>query len=208
VSRVRAGDPICLFNGNGYEYSGKVAEISRGRVLVEIVHAEQVDRELGFRLVAGLPVPKGNRAQFLVEKLTETGVTDFVPLSTARSVVMPREAKMEKLERYVIEASKQCGRNVLMKVHPIQLWAEWCRLPEHPKCKRLAHPGTANTRTQTGERSGSVFAVGPEGGFTSEEIMMGRDSGWEMVNLGPRILRVETAALVLAAQLGQFQLRS
>ena len=74
--------------------------------------------ELSDRLEVAAPLPKGDRAQFLVEKLTELGVTSFVPLKTARSVVEPREAKREKLQRYVIEASKQCGRNVLMRIEP------------------------------------------------------------------------------------------
>ena len=62
------------------------------------------------------PLPKGDRAQFLIEKLTELGVAAFTPLQTARSVVHPRETKLDKLQRYVIEASKQCGRNMLMGV--------------------------------------------------------------------------------------------
>ena len=65
----------------------------------------------------------GDRGQFLVEKLTELGVTDFVPLRTARSVVHPKD--IDKLRRHVIEASKQCGRNVLMRVAPVIDWKEY-----------------------------------------------------------------------------------
>src|SRR3954454_7424789 len=116
VCRLRAGDAVRLFNGDGSEYPARVVVAGRKAVQVEILGRERPPRELPFSLEVAAPIPKGDRGQFLVEKLTELGVTAFVPLSTRRSVVYPREGKLEKLERYVIEASKQCGRNVLMRV--------------------------------------------------------------------------------------------
>ena len=68
------------------------------------------------------PLPKADRADFLIEKLTELGVTRFVPLRTERSVVHPKATKLDRLERAVIEASKQCGRNVLMQIGPLTDW--------------------------------------------------------------------------------------
>src|SRR5262245_8562482 len=112
VCRLRPGDAVTLFNGDGLEYPARVTQVGKKQVSVEVLAVESPQRELGFPLVVAAPLPKGDRAQFLIEKLTELGVTNFVPLSTARSVVHPRETKIEKLERYVIEASKQCGRNV------------------------------------------------------------------------------------------------
>src|SRR5579872_6289798 len=116
VCRLRPGDAVCLFNGDGRQYPARVAEVGRRAVALEVEAVEAPPRELPFRLEVAAPLPRGDRAQFLLEKLTELGVTDFVPLATARSVVHPREAKLEKLERHVIEASKQCGRNVLLRV--------------------------------------------------------------------------------------------
>jgi 16S rRNA (uracil1498-N3)-methyltransferase len=198
VCRVRRDDPVCLFNGDGHEYPGRVVDASRKDVTVEVTGVESPLRELPFTLHVAAPLPKGDRAQFLVEKLTELGVTRYSVLSTARSVVSPREAKIEKLQRYVIEASKQCGRNVLMGVDAPRPWAEFLREETLPSLRLLAHPG-GTERIESG--SDVVVAVGPEGGFTDEEVESAVAAGWRTVGLGPRILRVETAALALAARL-------
>lgn len=197
VCRVRPGDAVYLFNGDGRQYPARVVAVGKRSVTLEAGEPESPRRELGFRLEVAAPLPKGDRAQFLVEKLTELGVTDFVPLVTARSVVQPREAKLEKLQRHVIEASKQCGRNVLLRVHPLADWRDYCRA-ELPANRLLADPaGDAAARA-----GGDVAAaVGPEGGFTAEEVAQARAAGWQLVGLGPRVLRVETAALALAVLL-------
>jgi 16S rRNA (uracil1498-N3)-methyltransferase len=154
-------------------------------------------------------LPKGDRAQFLVEKLTELGVARLVPLRTARSVVHPGESKQEKLRRWVIEASKQCGRNVLMEIGPLTEWKSYSTGADLPQNRWLAHPGEpAQTPPQLAARLAATglqrfaLAVGPEGGFTEEEVQCAATAGWRLVNLGTRTLRVETAALALAAWAG------
>lgn len=201
VCRLRVNDQVILFNGDGHEYHARVTDVGRRHVglAVEAVAAPQ--RELAFRLEVAAPLPKGDRAQFLVEKLTELGVTSFVPLQTRRSVVHPGETKRDKLQRWVIEASKQCGRNVLLEVQPLAEWDSYCRRPDLPRRRLLAHPGGV-TADVSGAPDGLVVAVGPEGGFTEEEVSAARAAGWVVVGLGPRVLRVETAALVLAARAG------
>ncbi len=197
VCRLRAGDTIRLFNGDGTEYPGRVVQVNRKSVEIELAAAEKSQRELPFRLEVAAPLPKGDRTQFLVEKLTELGVTVFTPLACARSVIHPREGKREKLERYVIEASKQCGRNTLMEVAELADWASWCQPRGDGELRLLAHPGgTAEVRRLAGP---TRIAVGPEGGFTDAEVEFAREHGWQHVGLGPRILRIETAAIVLAA---------
>lgn len=200
VCRVRAGDGVCLFNGDGRQYPAVVVAASKRSVELDVQRAEQPARELAFALEAAVPLPKGDRAQFLVEKLTELGVTRLVPLRTARSVVHPGESKHDKMERWVIEASKQCGRNVLMTIAPLTDWAAYAaqstsqrRLIAHPAAAANSLGCFASTPTAT------TFAVGPEGGFTADELALAEQHGWLPVGLGPRILRVETAALALAA---------
>lgn len=207
VCRVRAGQPVCLFNGDGREYAGRVVSVQRRHVTVQIDSVTQSARELPFPLELAVPLPKGDRAQFLVEKLTELGVSAFVPLSTERSIVEPREARLDKLRRCVIEASKQCGRNVLMRIEPLTDWETYCRRSDLPPLRILAQPeGGAGVPAPTA--GGMAIAVGPEGGFTAPEVELARAAGWEIVTLGPRILRVETAALFLAAVVGQAPIRS
>ena len=206
VSRLRPGDAVCLFNGDGREYAATVMDVERRRVVLQVTDVATPQRELPFRLEVAAPLPKGDRAQFLVEKLTELGVTSFVPLSTRRSVVHPRETKLEKLERYVIEASKQCGRNVLMRVAPLADWDTYCLGGKPGVARILAHPHRSEEQGRAGNFPDSLtsasevcLAVGPEGGFTEEEVAAARRAGWQVVDLGPRILRMETAALLLTA---------
>ncbi len=205
VCRLRRGDAVCLFNGDGREYPAEVREVGKRAVVLEVRTVESPRREAPVRLEVAAPLPKGDRAQFLIEKLTELGAAAFTPLHTARSVVHPRETKLDKLQRYVIEASKQCGRNVLMDIGPLTEWADFHRREDLPGRKVLAHPGGrpwAPAALWHGLQTmpqHAVAAVGPEGGFTDDEVDQARAAGWAVVDLGPRILRVETAAIMLAA---------
>jgi len=197
VCRLRPGDQVYLFNGDGCQYPARVSTVSRKEVVLEVVARECPERELPYRLEVAAPLPKGDRAQFLIEKLTELGVTKYTPLRTSRSVVHPGEGKREKLERYVIEASKQCGRNVLMEVGPLTDWAAYAQLPSLPARRAMAH--FAGRKPEWSGGQDLALAVGPEGGFTDEEVEQARSCGWQTFAMGPRTLRVETAALVLAA---------
>ena len=206
VCRLRPGDAVCLFNGDGREYHAVILEAGKRSVELDVQRVAAPERELPFHLEIAVPLPKGDRAQFLVEKLTELGVKRLTPLRTARSVVHPGESKLEKLERWAIEASKQCGRNVLLEIAPLTDWAVYCGGGDLPEQRWLAHPGgperaegVSPPRTTALDR---VFAVGPEGGFTEEEVERACALGWRRIGLGPRILRVETAAVALAAWAG------
>jgi 16S rRNA (uracil1498-N3)-methyltransferase len=197
VCRLRPGDRVFLFNGDGHEYPADVVAAAKKSVALHVLAVESPARELGHRLEVAAPLPKADRGQFLVEKLTELGVTRFIPLRTRRSVVHPGEVRLDRLQRYVIEASKQCGRNVLMLVDPLREWNEVCREAELPARRWLGSPGASPP--PHAPLVDTICAVGPEGGFTDEEVGNAETAGWQLVGLGPRILRIETAALVLAA---------
>jgi 16S rRNA (uracil1498-N3)-methyltransferase len=199
VSRFRPGDAVSLFNGDGREYSAHVIEIGRRRAEVAIEGISTPQRELTFSLEVAAPLPKGDRSQFLIEKLTELGVTSFVPLECERSIVQVRDAKLEKLQRHVIEASKQCGRNVLMAIEAPVPWKDYRMKLKDDETGWIAHPGIGKSDSLAPAATAMIrVAVGAEGGFSDAEIAGGIASGWQMIDLGPRILRVETAALVLA----------
>lgn len=197
VLRAHPGDRVLLFNGDGHEYLAEIVKAGRHDVTMNILERTSPERELGFRLVVAAPVPKGDRAQFLVEKLTELGASCFVPLHMQRSVVHPRDSKLERFERYVVEASKQCGRNVLMTIEPVADWHEFCRRGDLPAARWLAHVGA--TARPGSRESDLVIAVGPEGGFAEDELQLASQHGWVTIGLGPRVLRIETAALALAS---------
>lgn len=200
VCRLREGDAVVLFNGDGADYPADVVAVGKKRVALEVTERRPVDREAAVRIEIAASLPKGDRAQFLIEKLTELGVASFVPLLCRRSIVQPSDNTIEKFERYVIEASKQCGRNVLMRIAPPTPWNAYAENPTDD-LRIFAHPGV-ETPIAAGEwktRPSIRCAIGPEGGFTDEEAAVARTHAWRPIHLGPRILRTETAAIALAA---------
>lgn len=201
VRRFAPGERVILFNGDGHEYPSKIISVGKRMVALNVLAREPADRELGFPLVVGCALPKGDRADFLIEKLTELGVTRFVPLITARAVVQPKVSVVEKFARAVIEASKQCGRNRLMHVDPPRRWDDFLALADLPASRMVLHTGPGLTGLATSE--GGAIAIGPEGGFTPEEISLALAKDWLAVSLGPRVLRVETAAIAAAVLLGE-----
>jgi 16S rRNA (uracil1498-N3)-methyltransferase len=146
-------------------------------------------------------LPKGDRADFLIEKLTELGVTRFVPLITVRSVVVPKESAAEKFTRAVVEASKQCGRNRLMTIDAPRRWDDFLRTENGLGARVLLHPATGTARLTPVNGKGAVVAVGPEGGFAVDEVENAVGMGWSTASLGSRILRIESAAVAAAALL-------
>jgi 16S rRNA (uracil1498-N3)-methyltransferase len=219
VMRASVGDEVTLFDDSGFEFRATIETLRRADAELRIIDRREVDRELPFPLTVGVSLPKGDRQKWLVEKLTELGVTTLVPLISDRSVAQPADNAIDRLRRSVIEAAKQCGRNRLMKIAAAQQWNDWLntdcgfandqsaiRNPKSKIVRLVAHPTGASLSTIDPTRSvPTLLAIGPEGGLTDAEVAAATDAGWQLAALGPRILRVETAAIALVAQ---FALRS
>ncbi len=202
VLRARRGDEITLFDGSGSEFLARITEHTRREVHLEILAEREVDREARRVVTLAVALPKGDRQRFLVEKCVELGVARLIPLETEWSVAQASRSALERLRRTVVEASKQCGRNRLMAID------EPCRLDDLLTSPAptgvtafLAHPGGSvdwsawSTRTA----EAAFVAIGPEGGFSPQEVHLAVDRGWQTLHLGPRILRMETAAVAVAA---------
>lgn len=221
VMRAAVGTAVTLFDGSGAEFAGVVESVRRAEAVVRIVERHEINRELPFELTVGVALPKGDRQKWLVEKLTELGVATLVPLITERGVAQPTASTAERLQRSVIEAAKQCGRNRLMEIAEPAAWGEWVGGDVGFKISdlRFADQGAGAGSNAAIERilaqpdgvpigelklqrnAAVVVAVGPEGGFTDDEVSAASEAGWRKVSLGARILRVETAAIALAAVL-------
>jgi 16S rRNA (uracil1498-N3)-methyltransferase len=199
--RTKVGDELILFDGSGAEFAARVEKVGRSEVDVSIIERCEVDRELPFRLTIGVSLPKGDRQRWLVEKLVELGVTELVPLVTARSVAQPNGNVLERLRRAVVEASKQCGRNRLMVVGQAITFETFLMGSSESDMRLIAHPPNASESAAGRLSPGNdvVVAVGPEGGFTDEEVTQAEEQHWHKVSLGPRVLRSETAAAAIAA---------
>jgi 16S rRNA (uracil1498-N3)-methyltransferase len=218
VLRAKPGLEVTLFDGSGAEFLARIERVERSIVRLTILERRPVDRELSVQITLGVAMPKGDRQRWLVEKATELGVACLTPLITERGIAQPSGEALRRFERTVIEASKQCGRNRLMQIAAPVRWRDFVagvggqgpearkgEMTEPPglSARFFAHPGGATSMADIAdelrEARQIVLAVGPEGGFTNAEWQQALDASWRAIDLGPRILRVETAALAMVA---------
>jgi 16S rRNA (uracil1498-N3)-methyltransferase len=202
VLRARVGDEVCVFAGTGMEWPARIVQIGRDEVELD-VGAARPDAVEGPPLVIAVALPKGERQKWLIEKLTELGVARLVPLVTARGVAEATPAAIARLRRTVIEASKQCGRNTLLEIAAPATPAELFARLEPGTWPLVADPAGPPLATIPRPASpGAILAlVGPEGGFTPEEVAAAVAAGSTPASLGPHVLRIETAAIAAAAAL-------
>ncbi|HWE38440.1 MAG TPA: RsmE family RNA methyltransferase [Isosphaeraceae bacterium] len=199
VRRLGPGDAVELLDGRGGAWLAVVDRVERDRV--ELAVGEPLpERPDGPHLTLATAVPKGERFDWLVEKATELGVARLVPILASRSTVDPRSSKLDRLRRLVVEACKQSGRRRLMEIGPTTPWPDACR-SESPGARFLAHPGGMPAASAiAGAPAGPLaLAIGPEGGFDPDEVAGAVAAGWRLIDLGPNLLRIETAALAGAA---------
>lgn len=202
VCRLGVGDVVEVFDGRGYATEAEIVKVERGRVELTPVGTPLTPPAASVSITLATAVPKGDRFDWLVEKATELGVERLIPLVTERSVVDPGNAKLERLRKLIIEASKQCGRNRLMILEKPMRW-DHVVAHDSDAIRLLADPeGTPVARLPTISPTSEVLlAVGPEGGFTSEERSKAEQAGWLVIRLSSTILRIETAAVAGCAAL-------
>ena len=207
VLRLRAGDRLQLFDGIGGAYPAEVVALGAegGELRLLGPREVDVDRAVAVSLWQGLP--KGEKMEWVIQKATELGVAEIVPLRCARSVAQLAGDRMgRKLERWqkvAVEAARQCGRSDVPPLRPPAapeaLWA----LARSGTPVILLHDGgqlpLARALAELGEIPRLALAVGPEGGFDPEEVRGAKEAGVRLVGLGKRVLRTETAAIVACA---------
>jgi len=209
VLRIKTKDRICVFDQEGREWLAEVFQISDKRVLAKIL--EEIDRqtEPRVKITAIVSPPKGQRWDFLLEKLTEIGISEIVPLITSRTVRIIRDRR-ERWQRVILSAVKQSGRTKIPKVFPPMRLEEVLEDYEKFEKRYIALPDAPHYREIFKHVSiyhTACYLIGPEGGFSKEEIASTLEAGFEPVSLGPRILRVETAAIFFGIVLLEYSLR-
>ncbi|MCX7984791.1 MAG: 16S rRNA (uracil(1498)-N(3))-methyltransferase [Bacteroidetes bacterium] len=201
VARKQVGDYITVTPGNGMQYIVQIERITRTEVYCSVVSVSQNVNELPVPVALAVSLLKNpNRFDFCIEKATELGVSDILPFTSSRTVV--RRASIERWQLIARSAMKQSGRCVLPRIAPVLDFPTLLNNLQKYSLVMLAHekqPFT-NTITQIVREASPItsilFIVGPEGGFTDEEVEHAHQSGCLVVNLGKRRLRSETAALV------------
>jgi 16S rRNA (uracil1498-N3)-methyltransferase len=201
VMRVQIGDSIRLFDGKGSESKAIIAQLARSECHCDAEPSKLVDREPARAIHLGIALPKPDRARELIERLTELGVKSVTPLTAERTQRPPSDSLLEKLRRGVIEACKQSGRNELLQVLPTESARDFFTSSD-AETRLIAHLSSESTALDAAMESNIVnAAIGPEGGWTDDEVRFAIDHGFTPINLGERIYRIETAATVIASVL-------
>jgi 16S rRNA (uracil1498-N3)-methyltransferase len=207
VLRIDVSDSICVFDGQGNEAICHVESVTKRELTYRIVSRRHFTGCLPGKVVLGVSMPKGDRQRTVIEKAVELGVHQLIPIRTERSVAEVNDKAMTRAERIVIEACKQCGRNQLMEVSQAMDFAGFLKAapPSSSTARWIAHPDqNANLSKSALEFEGNELwmGVGPEGGFSDEEVQLATQAGWSKLYLGDRILRVETAVASVATLAG------
>jgi len=199
VLRLKEGEKIGIFDGKGHEYEGVYsAKVREGKIVPETEAKPQEEPKTNITLATA--VPKGARMDVLVEKVSEIGVTNIVPIISKRSIVEPRENKVERWRKIAIEASCQSGRSIVPTISEPVKFKELLHTIKQYNKAILCHK-TGKPLTETYEQCDNIIIiVGPEGDFTPEEIEQAKTAGCIAASLGPTILRTETAGITAAAQ--------
>jgi len=201
VLRLKAGERIGLINGRGEAWEAKILEVEKNRVLVipEDLHHKEPSPEFHLELL--LPLLKGGRTEFLVEKATELGVTEIIPFFSRYTVVKPGQKIKARLQRRALQALKQSGRLWLPEIRaPQELVESLAGVKASYRYfawEKGGRPVAETFSALSPFPKGLALAVGPEGGFSEEEIELFEKFGFEPLDLGPYILRAETAVLFL-----------
>ena len=192
VLRLRTGDGLTVFDGRGHERAARIAAVDAASVTLQLGEERRPAPEPPVPVTLVCAFPRGQRGDWLVEKATELGVAAIVPRTADRSVLRPGEGRLERWRRIAIEAAEQCGRAVVpaFEVGPP---AGALALVADLSAEVTIAGALAGA---TSPPSAVVLHVGPEGGWSDEERERLAAAGALPVSLGPRRLRVETAAVL------------
>ena len=204
VLRMRAGDALILFNGAGGQYPATLEAVGKHAVVATTGKFDPAERESPLALHLGIAVSRGDRMDWVVQKATELGVHAITPLLSERTEVKlkgEREArKLRHWQQVATSACEQCGRNRLPVVHPLQPLQDWCQRVE-ADARLVLDPAADSSDPGAAAPASIALLVGPEGGFSAAEIAAAATAGFHSLQLGPRVLRTETAPLAAIALL-------
>ncbi|CAB1081948.1 16S rRNA (uracil(1498)-N(3))-methyltransferase (EC [Olavius algarvensis Delta 1 endosymbiont] len=205
VLRLKRGDPLKLFDGTGVEYTAEVKTIEADKVEVAIRNKLRPETGPKVRTMVAQAFLKDKKMDDLVRSLSELGIDGWIPFFSQRSIARPDKKRLagrvQRWKRIATAALKQCRRKTMLEISDTQSFEEVLELGQAFDLKIVfweheTKPLNRNTWTATGPALRSVMVMlGPEGGFTDQEIETARQAGFVTAGLGPRILRAETATL-------------
>ena len=214
VLRMKKGDNVTLCDGEGTFYEAILSDFSEKSVTAEITSSRKAETEPEVKLTIFQGVPKNPKLETIVQKLTEIGAVKIVPVDTKRAVAkLDKSAKVDRLRKIAREAAKQSKRGIVPEVTDTMSFKKAVEAASEAELSIIAYEEEVETSLKmalSGKSPKSVSVmIGPEGGFEREEVDFAKEKGLISVTLGKRILRTETAPLVIAGailyELGEMQ---
>lgn len=201
VLRLSAGDEVSVFDGEGNEYACVVEDIGKKETRLSVTgKIEPASPESPFEITLAATVLNGEKYDLVIQKSVELGVTKLIPLQTIRGDVKARDAakRLARWRRIAMEATKQCGRARLMEVAEPLPFEELIASIHGEKVVMFSErDGVGFDRLKPGGRITAM--IGPKGGWDDSELKLARKKGVNVITLGGRILRAETASIALIA---------
>jgi 16S rRNA (uracil1498-N3)-methyltransferase len=217
VLRVQSGDVLTIFDGLGYRYTCKTLKINKKEVIAEQVKKEPYSAESPVSITLAQGIPKGDKMDLIVQKSTELGVTKIIPLFTDRSQVRHTE-KADRWRKIALSAAQQSGREKIPEISEpydfntflLSLQAGCVGPTEQFHAGIIFFEGHKESNlgeilTEFKNKKELSLLVGPEGGFSEDEVYSAVEKGFMEASLGPRILRTETAPIT-AISIIQYEL--
>jgi 16S rRNA (uracil1498-N3)-methyltransferase len=203
VLRLRAGDRVALFTGEGGEFDAQIARVDRREVIASVNAFRAIECESPLHVTLVQAIAAADAMDYAIRKSVELGVAAIQPVVTARSAPLPdgerARGRAARWQQIAVAACEQCGRNRVPTVHaPVSLPA-WLIARDTAATALMLAPGASRTLGELAAPAGLEVLVGPEGGFDDAESAACRDAGLTAVRLGPRVLRTETAGPALLA---------
>ncbi len=203
VMRLHEGDPLTLFNGKGGEYQASISHLSKQLSSCYIETFQNISRELSLPIHIVQCANKSEKIETVLQKGTELGAASFQIANSQRTALkltgLKLEKRLERWHRIIIEAAEQSGRTALPSLH-------WCNRLSDVQClgqSFVLHPHQAKpwseVRNTLAQTSAITFAVGPEGGWSHDDLSILQPMGFQTLTFGSRIMRTETAAPALLA---------
>lgn len=204
VLRLKKGDEVSLFNGQGEEASGILSALTGTQAEIQIRSVKKADRK-NTSLILACAIPKKAKFEFIIEKCTELGVDEIIPLLTHRTEIRIKgekaEAKTRRYQTVAVNAAKQCQRSTVPRLHPVTRFADLLKAFTPDDTILIPHLGPKRKNImevlQPSTKQRIVILIGPEGDFTPDEVKAAEQAGAVAVSLGETVLKVDTAAIAV-----------
>ena len=205
VMRARVGDKVCLFNGDGWFYFGEVKTLNKKYAEIRLDKKEQSKAEPQVHLAVYQALAKGDKLSLVMQKITELGASELCLFESDFCDVKAHSNKQERMDSISISAAKQCGRATIVESKGVFSIKEVSEQIKNFDAFFVAYENEdGHTLVDSLLKNNSslkkvAIMIGAEGGFSEKEIQILKDSGADIVSLGKRILRTETASITCTA---------